>query len=64
MQQWPEHSLYGYFKRLPICKLELVLDSQRAPDTDDLLLLKDYDFIKKILQSRPDSRLFPQDCER
>lgn len=60
MQQWPEHSLYGYFKRLTTYKLELILDSQNTPTTGNVLQLEDYEFIRQILWTRPDSKLFQQ----
>lgn len=61
MQQWLEHSLYGYFTRLPTYKLELILDSQNISTTDSILQLEDYEFICHILRTRPDSKLFLQD---
>ena len=60
MEQWAEHSLYGYFKRLPTDKLEIILDAQQKAVEASILQPKDYEFIRHILQSRPDSRLFQQ----
>lgn len=57
MQQWPTHSLYGYFTRLPTYKLELILDTQDKAAENSLLQPKDYEFIRQILQTRPDSKL-------
>lgn len=58
MRQWPEHSIYGYFTRLSTHKLELILDAQHKSTANSLLQPEDYAFIRKILQTRPDSRLF------
>lgn len=60
MQQWPEHSMYGYLTRLSTDKLELILDTQHRTTANQLLNSEDYSFILKILQTRPDSRLFLQ----
>ena len=61
MQEWPEHSLYGYFKRLDTYKLELILDTQNTPAAGNILQSADYEFIRQILQTRPDSKLVKQD---
>lgn len=61
MQQWSEHSLYGYFTRLSTYKLERILDTRHSATGNSLLQAEDYAFIHQILQSRPDSRLFLQD---
>lgn len=58
MQQWPEHSLYGYLGRLPTYKLEILLDARHSDGADTILLPNDYDRIERILRERPDSRLF------
>ena len=60
MQQWPEHSLYGYLTRLPTYKLELILDAQDRPAVGSILQPEDYAFIRELLQSRPDSKQFEQ----
>ena len=61
MQQWPEHSLYGYFTRLPTYKLELILAAQNKETAACILQPEDYVFIRKILQTRLDSKLFAQE---
>ena len=58
MEQWPTHSIQAYLTRLPTCKLELVLDSQRCPDPNSVLQPEDYARILQILRNRPDSRYF------
>lgn len=55
MQEWPEHSLYGYFKRLSTCKLKRILEEQNMPSNNSILTAEDYKFIRQILQTRPDS---------
>ena len=58
MQDLQKHSIYGYFTRLPTNKLEQVLETQHSNADNNLLQPEDYSFIRRILQSRSDSRLF------
>ena len=55
MQQWPEHSVYGYLTRLPTYKLERILEEEHMSSDNSILTAEDYEFIRKILRERPDS---------
>ena len=61
MQQWPEHSLYGYFMRLPTYKLERILEAQDQPAAGNILQPKDYLFIRRILIARQETALFQKE---
>ena len=64
MQQWPEHSLYGYFTRLPTNKLERILEAQDQPAADNILQPRDYLFIRRILKARQETALFQKKCSQ
>lgn len=55
MQQWPEHSLWGYLTRLPTYKLELILEARYLPHSNTVLTAEDYVFIENILRTREEN---------
>ena len=61
MQQWPEHSLRGYFTRLSTVKLERILEEENRPSANSVLKTEDYAFIRQILRHRSDSKWYLQD---